>query len=509
MKRIITEKILVAILLLTMTVACEDTTFLDTDVNGQFTSESFWQTEEHALLGINGTYNTLLDIYNSAAVYYENQTDNGFNEQGGLSVLPFYDFNPSSGGIINSRYSQCYEGIGRANTVLARVPDIEIDAGLKSRILGEAHFLRALFYHQLADNYGGVPILLNEPDISTDGDMARDSKENVIAQILADLDAAAAALPQSYNSDNTGRATWGAAMALKARVLLFEGRWGEASQVANQIIQSGNYSIYQGGFREMFLPANENNSEVIFDVQYGGNNKSSFDEVLFQFDGAPVLRNFVDAFDMTNGLPITDPASGYDSDNPLVGRDPRLLQTVAAVGTNLNGEVVTIGQYGRTGFGFKKYQSYTDNETIPLFGSNESETNYIVIRYADVLLMFAEAENEANGPSTAVFDALDEIRTRTSVNMPVVDRTLSQSELRNFIRKERRLELAMEGIRMSDIRRWGIGEQVLNGAVFLRIDGNGDSVIVNREFDASKHNVWPIPQSEIELNPNLTQNPNY
>jgi hypothetical protein len=168
-----------------------------------------------------------------------------------------------------------------------------------------------------------------------------------------------------------------------------------------------------------------------------------------------------------------------------------------------NGKLITKQDVMTTGFGVKKYTTYEDNEAIPLV--ERSAFNAILIRYAEVLLTYAEARNEANGPDASVYDALNQVRKRESVNMPEVQQGLSKEQLREVIRLERRIELAFEGIYYSDILRWKTAEIENNGSMH-----DADNVIiVNRKFRADRDYLWPIPSNQRVLNPNLVQNPNW
>jgi hypothetical protein len=209
---------------------------------------------------------------------------------------------------------------------------------------------------------------------------------------------------------------------------------------------------------------------------------------------------------MKNGLPITDPASGYDPAHPYANRDPRLYQTIVYPGDTFMTVPVTPSRFAITGYGLKKYSIY--DKGAPPSGKSDlkggqSETNYILLRYADVLLMYAEAKNEASGPDASVFSALNSVRSRAG--LPAVSTALTQDSLRSVIRHERRVEFAGEGMYYNDIRRWKTAEQVLGQSIY-KYDG---SKIETRKFNPARDYWWPIPQTEKDLNPNLTQNDGY
>ena len=209
---------------------------------------------------------------------------------------------------------------------------------------------------------------------------------------------------------------------------------------------------------------------------------------------------------MTDGEPITN--SGlYDPANPSANRDPRLSQTLITIGSTFNGQLVTGDELfaDLTGYAFKKYTYFVDDVARTAPQPNQSEINPIVIRYAEILLIIAEAENELNGPSDRAYDAINLVRNRVSVDMPDVTPGLSKEEFREVVRLERRVEFAGEGLYYKDIIRWRTAEAVMN-ADGLDKDGN---VIERRSFNPTRDYLWPLPDRDILLNPNLEQNPGY
>jgi len=289
-------------------------------------------------------------------------------------------------------------------------------------------------------------------------------------------------------------------LALKARILLYESRWAEAADAAQDVIDLHKYSLFSD-YRGLFLPENEGNSEVIFDIQFKVPEYSnSFDNLLeVQMNVAPTL-DLVSSYLMSDGKstsesPLYDPAHPYDN------RDPRLQKTIVIPGYMFRGAIVNTTKYFSTGFGFKKYTTYKDNVVQATIIN--SEINFIVLRYADVLLMFAEAQNEAVGADVSVYDALHQIRLRAG--MPDVDAGLSQAEMREVIRHERRIELVNEGLYYNDIRRWRTAEIVMNATV---LNSNGD-IIQTRTFNKDRDYLWPIHEVTRQENPALDQNPNY
>src|SRR5690606_9517669 len=331
---------------------------------------------------------------------------------------------------------------------------------------GEARFLRGLYYFMLENYYGGVPLILEEPDPDTQSDLPRTPREEVVAQIIKDLDSAALVLPEvKYTAGDVGRATKGAALALKARVLLYEAsplfnesndptRWQTAADAAKEVIDlapEAGYDLYPN-YRGLFLPQNENNEEVIFDVQYlFPDNGNSFDLIGSQYNTNAPLLDLAEAYEMKNGLLITDPASEYDPANPYKDRDPRLYATIVYPGDTYKGIPATPEIYKQTGYAMKKYTIY-DTEKPPADKSDlkagQSETNFIVLRYADILMMYAEALNEINPGDAAILSSINKIRER--VDMPAIPSGMGQSEMREIIRHERRIEFVGEALYYND-----------------------------------------------------------
>lgn len=490
-------------LLFVIASGCEDS--LNIDPADQYSVETFWKTEEHASAGLSGCYETLRTFYGGSWVYETDLiTPNGwgYNENGGVGPLA-RGVHTTTDGLIASKWNQAYQGIGRANTFLDQIGAIPMDENLKSRMTGEAKFLRALFYFNLVNYFGGVPLILETPDAEKHSDLPRTDRSAVIAQILKDLDEASAALPPTYAAKDIGRVTVGAAWALKARLLLYEGEWASAAAAAQQVIDLGVYTLFPN-YRELFKVQNEHNAEVIFNVEFlAPRFNNNFDQPIYILNTPAPLKDLVDAYLMNDGLPI-DQSLQYDASQPYENRDPRLHQTIAVIGYKHNGKVVQLSDVVNTGFGMKKWTSFSDDvntATIP----PSTDLNPILIRYAEVLLTYAEARNEESGPDDSVYDAINAVRARPSVNMPPVASGLTQNEMREVIRRERRIELAFEGLYYSDIRRWKTAEVVNNGAIY-NYEGNA---ITNRTFNKDRDYLWPIPFVQIQENPALKQNPFY
>lgn len=501
--------------------------FFELNPTSQLSPSSFWQTENDATAALNACYAVLSDVNEEVMPYLDVITPNAYGNYPweGWQGISKSSLTPQIGDNYGVTYiwQGGYKGIGRTNTLLANISKPEMNDSLRSRIKGEALFLRAYFYFNIANYFGGTPLILDPPDLGQ-AKLPRNTKEEVIAQVLKDLDeAAATSLPDSYTGSDIGRVTKGAVLALKVRVLLYEKKWAETAAVAKNIIDNKaqyGYDLF-ASYRELFLPQNENNKEVIFDVQYKSpDNPTNWDLYIGISDGAITpgwssiepTTDFVDDYEMKDGStwstanPVADPANKYNN------RDPRLDQTVFRKGRMYNGVPYPVDANGWpglfTGFSFKKYTVYDESTNLNV-GEGQSGINGIILRYADVLLMYAEAQNEATGPDASVFSAVNAVRTRAG--MPDLPAGLNQVQMRDHIRHERRIEFVLEGLYYSDVRRWNIADEVLNRDIILNgasSPGKGD--VDERTFDPSKNYLWPIPQREIDNSQKaLEQNPNY
>ncbi|MBC8152030.1 MAG: RagB/SusD family nutrient uptake outer membrane protein [Bacteroidetes bacterium] len=486
---------------------CRDS-FLETQPTDRFTQQTFWKTREHAEAALNGTYASLLNnnLYGgNAPIFWDGLTPNAFiyNNPNGFGNIAQGIHDAANTGLINNLWGACYGGIGRANNLLANVNAITMDETLKKRYVAEVKFLRALFYHQLVTLYGGVPLIVNATNVEEQANLPRSVSEAVVAQVLKDLTEAAPDLPLTYGAGERGRATRGAALTLRARVLLYQGRWVEAAAAAKSVMDLKTYSLFPD-YRGLFLLENEGNAEVIFDAQFKFPEfPHGFDVNLDQFNGTAPLPGLINDYYLTDGR-STKNSPLFNPQKPFENRDPRLLATVMYIGSQYKGAPVTESQYPQTGYGQKKYTIYRDTERpVAIKVEGQSELNFIILRYADVLLMYAEAQNEALGPDASIYDAVNLIRKRAQ--MPNLPAGLSKDAMREEIRHERRIELAGEALYYFDIRRWRTAEKVMNGDV---TNAKGQR-IGTRRFDAARDYLWPIPSVAIQLNPALTQNPGY
>ncbi len=519
--------------------------FLNRDPLDFASPETYLKTDNQAQILLNGVYNKI-DFGNTGDVYQmvypfilDVMSDNAFNRSPWEGATDFARGQVSADNSrVGWKWEENYQGIARANAFLdAITKNTELVSDNIPRYNAEAKFLRAYYYNDLITWFGDVPLILTIGDLEN-AQPLRTAKADVLSQILKDLDEAIPDLPLKYTeSKDNGRVTKGAALALKSRVLLYNSRWQEAAAAAKACMDLGVYSLFPD-YNGLFLEKNEaavSASEAILEVFYTPTiNPSFFNMPLMGWwpSYLPTLQ-LVDSYYMANGLPITDPNSGYDPENPYMDRDPRFAASIYYPGapikmafwgiTSDTARFEHLGILGGSGFKPKKWI----NEGLVDINNTEG-TNKLFIRYAEVLLTYAEAQNEASGPDASVYAAIDQLRNRVGMTtltdaMP----GLTKDQMRAIIRNERRIELAFEGLRFPDIQRWRIGEEVMVDAlgldpVYLKTysypgDHNGITddwyyvtrVIDFRSFNPARDYLWPIPRREVNSNKNMVQNPGY
>jgi hypothetical protein len=420
-------------------------------------------------------------------------------------------------------WSRYYRGIRKANDVINNVDKItKADPDLIKRVKGEARFLRAYFYTNLTSLWGDVPLLL-EPLQITD-QPAKEKKEAIVDFIIAELDEIVNtdALPLMYASSDIGRVTKGAALGLKARVSLRNGLWAEAAEAAKAVMDLGIYQLYPN-YGGLFTYAGENSSEVILSMQYakGGLTHGAFDWGPYSIGGSSVVEPVRAFFDKYEYKGTIDPSDVYKN------IDPRWNFSVYYPGSvirNENGVSVLYNSYpyasntsidkvntqdntSSHGWNLRKYIDYNTDKSNP----GQGTIDLILIRYADVLLMYAEAKIELNEIDQSVYDAINSVRQRTTVEMPAISGGKSQIELRKLVRNERARELAFEGLRLYDLYRWKEGEAkagLVQGFEYVDEATGANkiwSIGITRHF-RDRDYLWPIPQREIDLNKKISQN---
>ncbi|WP_188506725.1 RagB/SusD family nutrient uptake outer membrane protein [Parapedobacter pyrenivorans] len=515
--------------LLLTTMSCTKD-LLNTIPKDRLASELFWKTQEDAVFAANGIYSILGNQWRYASMDAFTDLGHFILQWRSESEVEKHTFDASNN-VIASEWSYYYSIVRAANNFLENVDLVtEMDEELRNRLKAEAKVLRSFSYINLVMLYGPVPLVTTSLNVEEAKSVTRTPENEIWDFVASELTSAAADLPAIQ--EERGRVTSGAALGLKARAMLYAGRYSEARSAAKAVMELGVHAI-DDSYKGLFDYAGENSSEVIFARQQAKNIQQ---HAMFAFFTANSLfsqqcqvvptKSLVDAYLMkSTGLPIDDPTSGFDQANPYLDRDPRLYHTVylngdmLANGKTLNtlpgsgtGDDITISAENvtSTGWYFKKYVSEAD------FGDPwNCGVNLIYLRYAEVLLTYAEASIELGEIDQSVLNALNEIRGRKDVAMPEVTIT-DQGALRQLVRRERMVELAMEGHRLFDIRRWDIGENAIRGTVkgmtYKNSNGNYTTVELTgyvKEFDTEKHYLWPIPFRELNLNKGLTQNPGF
>ena len=505
---------------------------LDTPPYDKETDLTYWSEDpSSAEAVINSCYTRLTSMHEM--LYMEGASDNAY-VKGLTSTQPIANGSMSTdNSYVKGIWDNYYAGIRLCNELLNNINKVpSLAADLKARYIAEATTLRAYFYYELYTRFGDIPYTEKVLTVAESETIGRTPKATVVSNIIKDLEGVLTtkALPKKYEGGERGRITEGAAKAILAKVHLFEGNYAEVKTLTQDIMGSQTYELYPD-YSDLFTIGKEYNCEVILDAQY----TPAFREhnVMYYFlppsmggysDLAPV-QELVDSYIMTNGKGIKEAGSGYDANSPYDNRDPRLAATVMysgnsykmADGTNnvidcINGRdgYNTTSDVTPTGFYLKKWWDNKYRLTL------QSGLNPILIRYADILLMNAEAHVETTGMTEAVWNqTIKLIRQRAGFTEDSALNYNASANMRDVVRNERRSELAFEGGRYKDIIRWRIAENVLNGKVHGLYTGatvgtdNGFVILETRNFDAQKHYLWPIPQKDRDINKNLTQNPNW
>ena len=500
--------------------------FLDRRPLDQYSESTLWTSANDATAALNGCYS---GWESGTWIFYMDCTsDNAFDPYPWEGYTMYGNptlLTPTNTGVDKWNFRT----IQKCNWFLASVDPTPMDATLKSRMKAEARFLRAYKYFIMSQLYGDVPLVTNNISTAEANLLKRTPKDSVIQFILTELDSAQANLPDSYSGTDEGRITRGAAWALKARVELFNQKYTDCITSCGNVL--GRYSLFPS-YPDLFRIENEHNAEIILDVEYIADDVPQTDlgvmvpESSGGWWSVNPLQSLVDNYETIGGKPITDASSGYNAGDPYTNRDPRLQATVIVPGSLYEGNYFDPfsttsldywAAYGYTAYSDRKFMSHlADYPNMWNAG-----LNIPVIRYAEVLLTYAEAKIESNQIDNTVFDAINQVRTRAG--LPVVEQTAynTQATLRTLLRRERRSELAMEGLRWFDVQRWKIADQVMSGPAYGSWLGTVDPAtghptltseritVEQRGFDASKNYLWPIPQSQLDIDKNLAQNPNY
>ncbi len=571
-----------AMLVLFFAASCKKDGFLDQSVTSSLNEQTTFADSANSMAFLNNIYTNIgfasdprrfsgggfaagLDAASDEAEGPNASSSNGFVQFATGSVNPTV--------VPDDAWNIPYTNIRAVNQFLRHLSTIPFSAQLKLQTASEARFLRAWYYTIMLQHYGGVPLIGDSIYNAADAISAkRNTYKECVDYILSECDAAAANLSTTQSGSLYGRASKGACLALKSRLLLFAAsplfnsggasgggeaasvvaypdadpnRWKLAADAAKAVIALNAYNLFYDsasvpgakgyGFQLLFTKRYTN--EFILSRMMGQNKylESFWDPPSRGGGGGPFpYQELVDAFPMQNGLPIADPASGYDPNQPYLNRDPRLNYTIIHdstlrtifganqpsplllyTNTAANPPVASSGDavFKGTATGF--YIFKMEDPTVINASLSESSRCLPLMRYAEILLNFAEATNEFSGPVAEVYQAVEAIRQRAGLRPYTLPENLSKDEMRTAIQLERRLELAYEGHRFFDVRRWMIAEQTDNLLMHgMEVKRNGTAVTYN-VFNVRKHNfskamyLWPIPLREIAKSPELMQNPLY
>lgn len=504
------KRYLYILLLSTSLAACTDE--LDQVNPNVITQESFWKTEKDVLSGLAATYKALRNIDNGywgvRGVEMTNGRGDDFfirNDVQSLYQLSTFTNNPTTGTPAGA-YTGFYQGIFRANQVIENTPNAQISDELKRQLIGEAKFLRGLNYFLLAINFGAVPIITTVPQEREDYFVKQSPEAEVWAQAERDLQEAKATLPVTYPAEQVGRATQGAAIGFLGKAYVYQEKWAEAENEFKLLAQPNgepqapfNFNLLEN-YEHNFMKEYDNNVESLFEIQlqnvggvqpWSGENANESLGVTTAQEFAPAeAAGWFEAFPTNKILNAFQQEKTVNNDF-----DPRMYASIVwdypgAMYYNKPFSSFKL-QFGLNAM-IRKYQNWrNDNEGIWI-----SEINEKALRYADILLLYAETLTN-RGNVTAAYPLVNKIRNRADLaDLPV---GYSQEQMMAEIRHQRMIEFFREGQRFYDLKRWGLLEEEIANS-----DKEG-----RQFFNLAKHEYFPLPQNEINTNPNVEQNPNW
>ncbi|PTS99363.1 RagB/SusD family nutrient uptake outer membrane protein [Pedobacter sp. HMWF019] len=486
------------------------------------TIDLYWKTEADAKAGLDAVYNSLIQDGTYMRMFpalTDGRGDDFTGDSPWSDLVQVGNFTiPSNSGPVQWLWATHYQLVWRANQVIFNVPSITMNEDLKKRLLGQAHFLRGLAYFNLAVTYKVVPLIDELPTDKTKYFPHTATEEALWNQIIADFKAAKDALPLSYvgltgaDAGQIGRATKGAATGMLGKAYLYREKWQDAATEFNDLINGSMKGTYRlmADYRDNFKEINKNNAESLFEVQFG--QPDALGGTVMNYGGEPNAnwkqvsstgRTYaMDGYGYSDFLPTRWIYNEYKIEKTKTDKsDPRLLATIASYEPDDN----SITVYGNT-WPFAQTAIYPRKYThdgLNWPGNDDQENsgiNYRIMRYADVLLMYAEALNES-GNTTAAYDYIQQVRDRA--NLPDLRTTkpgLSQDQMRDQIAHERALEFAIESIRINDIIRWKWLYKPEKLAILKAHDGDFNTWTPGKEY-------LPIPLSELNVNPNISRNP--
>lgn len=521
--------------------------------DGSIREEDVWSSDRNARGFLNTAYAGLINGYNvdGDGALLASASDEAVNSNANSSINIINNGTWGPLRTIDEQYSNMYTYLRRCNLFLENSGTSAITPATDiAKLKGEAYFLRAMYHFELMKRYGAIILATHSYETSDNLDLPRNSIDQVVAQITTDCDEAVKVLPASqgdWSAADKGRATQGAALALKSRVLLYAAsplynsngdlsRWASAAAAAKQLIdlnKNGLLTLTQlANLWDFSVAASNYSNEVIFATNVAATNTIESNNAPISYEGkgrTNPTQELVNAFEMkVSGKPITDLTSGYSVTDPYsttgtTARDPRLALFIIYNGQTFKSKAVETFTGGKdnvptninstkTGYYLRKFLSESASWATGTTAVNRNRP-WIFFRYSEILLNYAEALNETSGPVSDVYTYINQVRNRAG--MPNLPAGLSQTAMRDRIQNERRVELCFEGHRFFDVRRWKKGEDFLNKPVTgIQITKTGSTLtyspftVENRIF-TSKNYFYPIPQTELNKAKNLTQNPGY
>jgi len=544
LKKILTYLFLVIVL--HAVVSCGDE--LEQSPSDQFDKANFWTNESNALIGLSGVYRGNISYGTGAnpnpddwwsykgLVIFEHTTDNAFDRRGANALtnkLTNGTLLPDNG-VVEAYWKASYIKIAIANDFLENIGRVSMDAAKIKRMTAEVRFIRACQYFYLSQFWGAVPLVKTTLKPAEANVITKTPKADVVAFVINELTEAAVDLPRYKDIPlkEFGRASQQAALAFLGRIYLAEKKYSQASIAYKQIIDYGDNTI-ANDYSSIFNTLNETSSEIIFSMQYApvlaqnAITQHCYPANKGGWHLTNPLESLASQYDFTDGTPFSYSDSRFNSRNMGVNRDPRFAATFLYDQCTFGGKVYDCDpdhsssvdqltyskQATRTGYGLRKF--FDENFTGAL--GTDYGGNLPIIRYAEVLLSYLESELEGGKPITQdlLNMTINKTRGRTSVKMPPVTVT-DATALRPILRKERRIELALEGIRYWDLLRWGILGDVMQGDFWgasfplstktgSKADPTGNKrwYVDTKAFRKGVDEVWPIPQSETNINPGL------
>ncbi len=517
---------------------CDDIFSLQEEPKDQLSEATFWNTKDDAERAIRACYRAEnwtgwwnnFNGWTIVGIKFEGWTDIVSNKEFG-SGFPEDGIVPTNSQVLDM-WSSNYKFIAKTNYFLENIDNIDMDGNDRAAFIAEAKFIRAYSYFWLTQLYGDVPWIEKTLTFDEANSITQTSKEEVINFVINDLTEAIANLPLTRSAAEKGRAEKGAALALMGRFLMAQHKWSEAAQTYKQLIDLNRY-IIDPRFKELFEDEGENSDEIVFARQYM---QDQFGEPFTQqaikagqlggYNQFSFMQSFVDKFLMTDGNSIEN-SPLYNPENPFDNRDPRLYATVLLPSYSIVKDELFIGHPdstsqtgpGLTGYLINKFFDEDYEGNVWGYGGD-----YNLIRYAEVLLSYLESKLEAGDNITQglLDETINKVRGREAVQMAPVTET-DPIKLREIIRNERAVELACEGgIRYWDLARWRIAHEELNRNFYgMKITNDPENYngkyIINEEGHIfiqerkyyEHYYLWPIPQSELDINDNLVQNSGY